>query len=67
MKHWLPALQNLPAKKVHSPWKLQPVEQKRFDMRLGVDYPNPIVNLQKSVEANEKKYEAAWDKKKGRR
>ena len=67
VKHWLPALKELPAKKVHSPWKLQPVEQKRFDMRLGVDYPNPVVNLQKSVEVNERKYEEAWSKKKGRR
>lgn len=67
VKHWLPALEQLPPKKVHAPWKLQPVEQKRFDVRLGVDYPNPVVDLQKSVEANQRKYEAAWDKKKGRR
>ncbi|MEL7356518.1 MAG: DASH family cryptochrome [Cyanobacteria bacterium J06560_6] len=67
VKHWLPALEQVPAKKVHSPWKLQPVEQKRFDVCMGVDYPNPVVDLQKSVAANEKKYEAAWDKKKGRR
>ncbi|MEL6489097.1 MAG: DASH family cryptochrome [Cyanobacteria bacterium J06621_3] len=67
VKHWLPALEQVPAKKVHSPWKLQPVEQKRFDVFIGVDYPNPVVDLQKSVAANEKKYEAAWDKKKGRR
>ena len=67
VKHWLPALEALPAKKVHSPWKLQPVEQKRFNVRLGVDYPNPVVDLQKSVETNQRKYEAAWDKKKGRR
>lgn len=67
VKHWLPELEALPAKKVHSPWKLQPVEQKRFGVRLGVDYPNPVVDLQKSVEANGKKYEAAWEQKKRRR
>lgn len=66
VKHWLPALEQLPAKKVHSPWKLQTVEQKRFNVRLGVDYPNPVVDLQKSVEANQRKYEAAWDRKKSR-
>ena len=65
VKHWLPALSQLPAKKVHAPWKLQPVEQKRFDVRIGVDYPNPVVNLQKSVATNEKIYEAAWDRKRG--
>ncbi len=64
VKHWLPALASLPASKVHSPWKLQPEEQKRFGVRLGVDYPNPVVELQKSVEVNQQKYEAAWIGKK---
>jgi len=67
VKHWLPELEELPAQKVHSPWKLQPVEQKRFNVRLGVDYPNPVVNLQKSVEVNEERYQRAWDQKKSRR
>ncbi|WP_035986317.1 DASH family cryptochrome [Leptolyngbya sp. KIOST-1] len=59
VKHWLPELEAVPAAKVHEPWKLQPVEQKRFGVTLGVDYPRPIVNLQKSVQANEKIYLAA--------
>jgi deoxyribodipyrimidine photo-lyase len=59
VKHWLPELANLPAAKVHEPWKLLPVEQQRFGLRLGVDYPNPVVNLFKSAEANEKIYNAA--------
>ena len=59
VKHWLPVLEAIPAGKVHSPWTLQPVEQKRFKVRLGVDYPNPVVDLQKSVKVNEKIYEAA--------
>ncbi|MEO1208924.1 MAG: DASH family cryptochrome [Cyanobacteria bacterium J06638_20] len=59
VKYWLPELQALPASKVHAPWGLQAVEQKRFSLHLGVDYPNPIVDLQKSVKANEKVYEAA--------
>ncbi len=67
VKHWLPVLEALPAKKVHSPWKLQSVEQKRFDVRLGVDYPNPVVELQKSVEVNQRKYDEAWDRKKSQK
>jgi len=59
VKHWLPELAAVPAGKVHSPWQLQPVEQKRCDVRLGVDYPHPIVDLHKSVKANERVYEAA--------
>ncbi len=59
VKHWLPELKDLPAAKVHTPWTLQPIEQKRFHVQLGVDYPNPIVDLQTSVQANEKVYNAA--------
>ncbi|HEY9888130.1 MAG TPA: DASH family cryptochrome [Candidatus Obscuribacterales bacterium] len=59
VKHWLPELQALPPKKVHCPWLLQPVEQTRFNVRLGVDYPHPVVDLAQSVKANEKLYDAA--------
>lgn len=59
IKHWLPELENIPAAKVHEPWKLQPVEQKRFGVTIGVDYPRPIVDLHKSVQMNEKIYNAA--------
>jgi deoxyribodipyrimidine photo-lyase len=62
VKHWLPELANLSAAKVHEPWKLLPVEQERFGVRLGVDYPNPIVDLFKSAEANEKVYNAAFSR-----
>lgn len=60
VKHWLPALKDVPAAKVHEPWKLLPVEQERFNIRIGVDYPNPIVDLFKSAEANEQIYNAAF-------
>jgi deoxyribodipyrimidine photo-lyase len=56
VKHWLPELAALPANKVHQPWKLLPVEQKRFQVRLGVDYPNPVVDLFASAKANEQIY-----------
>jgi deoxyribodipyrimidine photo-lyase len=59
VKHWLPELADLPASKVHEPWKLQPIEQKRFSVRLGVDYPRPVVDLFKSAKANERLYNEA--------
>lgn len=59
VKHWLPMLSNVPATKVHEPWKLLPVEQERFGIKIGVDYPNPLVDLFKSAAANEKIYNAA--------
>jgi deoxyribodipyrimidine photo-lyase len=59
VKRWLPELAKVPASKVHEPWKLLPVEQQRFDVQLGIDYPNPVVDLFKSAAANEKIYDAA--------
>ena len=47
VKHWLPELQNVPADKVHSVGTLSNEEQKKFRVRLGVDYPNPIIDIKK--------------------
>ncbi|WP_373539076.1 DASH family cryptochrome [Chamaesiphon sp.] len=61
VKHWLPELAQVPAAKVHEPWKLLPVEQERFGVRLGVDYPQPVVDLFKSAKANEAIYNSAFN------
>ena len=47
VKHWLPELSDVPADKVHSVGLLNNEEQKRFGVRLGVNYPNPIVDVRK--------------------
>ncbi|MFM7424093.1 MAG: DASH family cryptochrome [Elainella sp.] len=59
VKHWLPELAQLPPNKVQEPWTLSPAEQKQYQVRLGVDYPHPIVDLFQSAAANEKIYQAA--------
>ena len=53
VKHWLPELMEIPVTKIHQPWQLLAVEQKRFNVRLGVDYPHPVVDLFTSAKANE--------------
>ncbi|MGI0494786.1 DASH family cryptochrome [Alkalinema pantanalense CENA528] len=60
VKHWLHCLAQLPANQVHEPWKLGHFEQKQWGVRLGVDYPHPIVDLFKSAAAHEKLYNAAF-------
>lgn len=59
VKYWLPELANVPTTKIHQPWSLTLEEQKRCQVRTGVDYPNPIVDLEQSVRANESIYNAA--------
>ncbi|MEB3212874.1 MAG: DASH family cryptochrome [Leptolyngbyaceae bacterium] len=61
VKHWLPELKDVPASKVHEPWKLSAEEQKRCGVTLGVHYPQPVVDLWKSVQSNEKLYNAALE------
>jgi deoxyribodipyrimidine photo-lyase len=47
VKYWLPELSDVPADKIHSVGLLNNDEQKRFGVRIGVDYPNPIVDVRK--------------------
>lgn len=59
IKHWLPELASLPGDKVREPDKLTKDEQVRYGVKLGVDYPRPVVDFFKSVKANEKIYQSA--------
>lgn len=67
VKHWLPELEAITVSKVHEPWQLLPVEQDRFGVKIGVDYPQPIVDFWESVKQNEKIYNAALKVGKGNR
>jgi deoxyribodipyrimidine photo-lyase len=57
VKYWLPELTNVPPTKIHEPWKLSTMEQKRYGVQLGVSYPQPIVDLFASAQANELLYQ----------
>lgn len=63
VKHWLPELADIPGQKVHDVYKLKAGELKQYGVTRGVDYPNPVVDLMKSVKANEKIYNAATEMK----
>jgi deoxyribodipyrimidine photo-lyase len=43
VKHWCPELSSLPANLVHEPWKMTKEQQEEYGVRLGIDYPKPIV------------------------
>jgi deoxyribodipyrimidine photo-lyase len=60
VKHWLPELAPIPGLKVHEPWQLTADEQRQFGVKLGVDYPRPVVDLFKSARANELIYNQAF-------
>jgi deoxyribodipyrimidine photo-lyase len=67
VKHWLPELARVPASKIHTPWMLLPVEQERFSVCIGTDYPQPMVDLFQSAKENEQRYNVALGKGKSTR
>jgi deoxyribodipyrimidine photo-lyase len=48
--HWLPELEPLPPAYAHEPWTMSAAEQTEYDVELGVDYPEPMVDLDRSYE-----------------
>jgi deoxyribodipyrimidine photo-lyase len=48
--HWLPELDPLPPESAHEPWTLSRDEQAEYGVELGVDYPEPMVDLEQSYQ-----------------
>ncbi|SFC70201.1 deoxyribodipyrimidine photo-lyase (single-stranded DNA-specific) [Halobiforma haloterrestris] len=47
---WLPELEGLPLEAVHRPWKLSEGERAEYGVRPGVDYPEPMIDLEARYE-----------------
>lgn len=48
IKKWVPELADLEIAFVHEPYLLTPLEEQLFNFKLGINYPKPIVELEKS-------------------
>ena len=61
IKKWVPELAHLPTAFIHEPYLMTPLDEQFNNLELGVDYPNPIVNI---TIARKKASDTLWNMKK---
>lgn len=58
IRKYLPQLEKVPLKLLHAPWKMSAADQSAARMRLGADYPLPVVDHAKTRERTLARFEA---------
>ena len=48
VKHWIPELSEVPPRTVHEPWTMSEQQQAEYGVQLGIDYPEPMIDLAES-------------------
>lgn len=61
IKKWIPELKNVPVEFIHEPWRMSEMEQQLHKVKLGEDYPLPIIDVQAAAAYARKNL---WDTKK---
>ena len=60
VRHWMPVLRRLPNEFVYEPWKAPAEVQRAAGCVVGVDYPAPMCDLERTSQANLRKMDACY-------
>lgn len=44
IRTYVPELAGVPDRHIHAPWRMGPIEQRAAGIRIGTDYPEPLVD-----------------------
>lgn len=59
VRHWIPELAAIPDGRIHRPDRMSTADQSAFSVRVGRDYPAPMVDVAASADTNRARYERA--------
>ncbi|MEO1052382.1 MAG: deoxyribodipyrimidine photo-lyase [Bacteroidota bacterium] len=64
IKQWMPEIAHLPLPLLHEPWKMTAIDEQLHGVKLGIDYPQPIVDTKVTYkEASSKLWKKKGDQK----